>query len=477
VSGSLGLRLYVLYCVVLLAVVLAAGAIFVGARGAEAEVGPAVHVHADGTEHDHGTAETEGANKELRLNVGGALFEALQGVDAPVSEATEPVLDSDASTGGFSSKNVEYIGFLPFEEGSGEPVPGQPQETVSATGANIRGDYMYLTSWKNISIYDISKPLKPKLTAFLPIGFMFENENVATNGKILLFSESLPHDVLHVYDVSDKTKIKEIATVPGAGDHTTTCLMDCKWAYGSDGSITDLRDPKNPRYHPNKNWHELTGLNEDGAHDVDEYKPGFLVTSPISDSFQILDVRNPLDPKVLARGEHPAEEDFLFHSGTWLRAGQDKFVVMQGEQNFQPQCDEAQGPVMTYDKVEGTQRFELMDRYRVENGAYADGAPAINALGCSAHWFEVHPTWKNGGMMALGYYEHGTHFLKVADDGEISRKGYFLPHAGSTSAAYWLNRRIVYAVDYTRGIDILRYNGSGTDGPLTGANNRGAGRG
>ena len=79
--------------------------------------------------------------------------------------------------------------------------------------------------------------------------------------------------------------------------------------------------------------------------------------------------------------------------------------------------------------------------------------------------------------MALGYYEHGTHFLKVAGDGDIRRVGYFLPHAGSTSAAYWLNRRVVYAVDYTRGIDILRYNGAGTDGPLTGANDRGSGRG
>jgi hypothetical protein len=56
-------------------------------------------------------------------------------------------------------------------------------------------------------------------------------------------------------------------------------------------------------------------------------------------------------------------------------------------------------------------------------------------------------------------------------------KGYFLPNAGSTSAAYWINRNIVYAVDDTRGIDILRYNGPGTDGPMTDANRRGTGRG
>lgn len=382
------------------------------------------------------------------------------------------------TTGGFTSKDVEYVGFLPFEKGGGQPIPGQPQEILTSTGANIRGDYLYLTSWKSISIYNISNPLKPKLTAFKPVGFMFENENVATNGRIMLFSEELPGDKLHVYDVSDKTKIREIATLPGAGDHTTTCILGCRWAYGSDGSITDLRDPRRPKL-MKQNWHEITGLNEDGAHDVDEFKNGFLVTSPISDAMQYLDVRDPLRPKVLGRGTHPNPEGFLFHSGTWPRAGADKFLLMQGERNFRPRCDQNQGPFMTYDatRVGATKRFKLVDTYRVENGAYADGAPVINALGCSAHWFEVHPTWKDGGLVSLAYYEHGTHFLRVDRAGQIRRVGYFLPHGGSTSAAYWINRNTVYAVDYTRGIDILRYTGPGTDGPITGANNRSAGRG
>jgi hypothetical protein len=50
-----------------------------------------------------------------------------------------------------------------------------------------------------------------------------------------------------------------------------------------------------------QDWHRLTGLNADGAHDVDEYKPGFL----ISDDFQVLDVRDPSDPKVIGCGKHP----------------------------------------------------------------------------------------------------------------------------------------------------------------------------
>ena len=70
---------------------------------------------------------------------------------------------SNPSTGGFSSKNVEYEGFFfANDEPLGQPVPGNP-EILSATGANIRGDYMYLTSWKNISNYDISDPLNTRL--------------------------------------------------------------------------------------------------------------------------------------------------------------------------------------------------------------------------------------------------------------------------------------------------------------------------
>ena len=117
--------------------------------------------------------------------------------------------------------------------------------------------------------------------------------------------------------------------------HTRTCILDRRWAYGSDGSITDQRNPKNPKL-MDQDWHEITGLNADGAHDMDEYNEGFLATSPIPDDFQVLDVRAPLKPKVLSTGAHPQPKDFLFQSGTWPREGEDKSVIMQGEQYFQP---------------------------------------------------------------------------------------------------------------------------------------------
>jgi hypothetical protein len=66
-----------------------------------------------------------------------------------------------------------------------------------------------------------------------------------------------------------------------------------------------------------KSWHARTGLNDDGPHDVEEFRNGFLITSTISDPFQWLDVRRPLRPKVIARGKNPDPEGFLFHSGHW----------------------------------------------------------------------------------------------------------------------------------------------------------------
>jgi hypothetical protein len=365
---------------------------------------------------------------------------------APLLLAGLAPAHSAPSQGGFASDNVEYVGYVPFEVGT-------------ATGASIIGKFMYVTSWKSFSIYDISDPTAPERLSTTPFGFKFENENVASNGKILIFSEELPQNVLHIWDVEDKSNPVEIATLPGAGGHTQTCILKCKYLYGSEGYIVDIRNPSKPKL-MKENWIQLTGL-QGGAHDVEEFKNGFLITSPISDAFQVLDVRNPLKPKVIARGPHPDPSNWLFHSGKWPNQGKDKFVLMQGEMNANPQCNETTGPFQTWSTKnwKKSKTMQLVDTFRVQNGTYADGSPAVNGLGCSAHWFDEHRTFDDGGLVAVGYYEHGTRFLDVSSKGKIKEKGWFLPHAGSTSAAYWVTDKLVYSVDYTRGIDILKYNG------------------
>lgn len=347
-------------------------------------------------------------------------------------------------TDGFSSSNVEYVRFVPFEVGT-------------ATGAKVIGKYMYVTSWKSLSIYDVSDPENPVLMTVPPVqfGFKFENEDVATNGKIMLFSETIPLPILHVWDVEDKSNPVQIAELMGAGQHTTECILKCKYSYGSGGMITDLRDPANPEMVGM--WGE--GQPANGGHDVNEVAPGLVLTS--SRPIMYLDARkNPLKPKLLAVGDDERITGGV-HSNSWPRKGEDDFVLFSSESNATQTCKGTNGAFMVWDgsNYEKTKTLELLDIYQLKSGTYTDGNPAVNGLGCSSHWFQERPDFHNGGIVAMGSYEHGTRFIKISKKGKISEVGYFIPYGGSTSAAYFLNKKIVYAVDYTRGIDILRFTG------------------
>lgn len=347
------------------------------------------------------------------------------------------------TAGGFASDNVEYISFVPFESGT-------------AIGARVIGKYMYVTSWKSFSVYDVSDPLAPVRLSTTPVGFQFENEDVDTNGKIMLFSETTPMSRLHVWDVEDGSNPVEIATLAGAGEHTTSCLFKCKYGWGSKGTVTDLRDPVNPEVIGN--WAE--GTPAGGAHDVTEVAPGLVLTS--SRPVMLLDARkNPAKPKVLAVGDDEAITGGV-HSNQWPNAGTDDFFLLTSESNFTGRCSGGNGAFMVWDarSYKKTKTFRLLDIQQLENGTYTDGGPPVTASGCSTHWFQEHPDFSNGGLVAVGSYDHGTRFIKVSRKGKIDEVGYFVPYGGQTSAAYWLTDEIVYSVDVTRGIDILRFDSS-----------------
>src|SRR4051812_10261276 len=127
-------------------------------------------------------------------------------------------------------------------------------------GARVIGNYMYVTSSKDLEIFDISTPEDPKMVGSITANIQFENEEVPTNGKLLAISSDLlntgpeclssgPTGVntvvgggcLRLYDVRDPANVKELPSVPGAGDHTSTCVLDCTYFYGSRGSTPDGR--------------------------------------------------------------------------------------------------------------------------------------------------------------------------------------------------------------------------------------------
>ncbi|HEV2756486.1 MAG TPA: hypothetical protein VG318_12015 [Actinomycetota bacterium] len=355
-------------------------------------------------------------------------------------------------THGITSDDVEHVGFLPFEAGT-------------ATGASIVGDYLYVTSWKSFSIYDVSDPLEPVQLSQTPFGFKFENENVSTNGEIMLFSEQVPVDSLHVWDVEDKANPREIAVLQGAGSHTATCILDCKYSYGTydfvgpegastGATLVDLREPAKPK----ELGHWNANLPADKIHDVTEVAPGLVLAASMPLMF--VDARKePLRPKVLAVGTNFDKRE---HSVVWPNDGKDRFVMSSFETNATPRCEAGVGAFTVWDasRWRRDKAFKVLDEWTIENGTWVDGRPGVSGpLGCSPHWFQEHPDFRDGGVVAAGFYDHGTRFLNVSDAGKVSEAGYFLPWRGSTSAAYWITDEIVYSVDYERGIDILKYTG------------------
>ena len=343
--------------------------------------------------------------------------------------------------GPVTAKGVEFLGNF-------------AQHTDSA-GARLVGHYFYITTERDLTIYDVSTPASPKEVGSLSFGpqsardFYFPEEDPDTNGKILITSNE---GAIEVIDVSDKTAPKFLSKLAGTKQHTISCLLDCTWAYGSEGSIIDLRDPKAPKLAGD--WR--TQFPNDSRHDVTEVSPGIVLTS--TQPMFLLDAReDPAHPVQLAR---IANADKRFnHANLWPNGMQDDMVLVGGE-SVGPACSsDASAAFQTYDASDwrNTGTFNLLDEFRLSTGLVADGR-MVDSSYC-VHWFTPNPTYRNGGLVAISWYEQGTRFLKVDRNGIISELGWFLPLGTTASAAYWITDRIVYIADYTRGLDVVRYTG------------------
>ena len=347
----------------------------------------------------------------------------------------------------FASKNVELVASVPLDG--------------SSAGARIVGSRMFVATSNGLTIFDISDPLKPEELGRLSVRLdpaHFSPEDVDTNGKVLIVRGPLPAADLLVIDVSNPRHPRMVTEVPQAGNHTMTCILDCAYAYGSSGVIVDLSPMSSARVVGS--WADEEPTASAAGHDITEIRPGILLSA--SSPMFLLDARkDPEDPKILSMAE--MIEGRYMHGVAWPRSGKDRFVLAGTEKDSPSRCGELKrGELMVLDASRWQRggRLEVTDEYRVTGGTFTDGnAPFDTACG---HWFDTHPRFADGGLVAMAWYEHGTRFLDVSPQGKIEEIGYFLSADGSTSAAYWVADDIVYATDYNaRGIDILRLRSGG----------------
>lgn len=368
-----------------------------------------------------------------------------------------------------ASDNVEYLGSI-------------KQDIGLTTGAKVVGNRLFVTSGKNLSIYDISAPERPRTLGSMRLTVSWENEEVPTNGKVLAIatdyysmtatcvSQGAPAGCVQFFDVRDPTNIKELGAV-GIPNHTAECVLDCAWFYGEAGTIIDARhvlDGKAPRVAGN--WIEALkkqGVESKSCHHIREIRPGVLLTACRPFSVLTVNARDaagasPSHPKLLYTGESNA----FVHSARWPRGGLDKFALIGGESNFTGLCggDNAEFRVYSAEAIirRGSKEFSgpIARIQPAGNGMYVDGKPPVSPIGCSVHWFQEHRSFRNGGLVALSEYEDGVRFLQVTGDGKIVEQGFFHALGGASSSPKWApSGDVVYSIDYGRGIDIIRWKG------------------
>ena len=354
-----------------------------------------------------------------------------------------PVAKAGPVNPGFATANVEWLTNVPLH--------------ADAAGARIVGHYLYASDSRQITIYDISNPELPVPVSETPLPEVpyFAQEDLETNGKILVIGQGRdttnPTDLLWVYDVTNKALPKLLTTFKGASSHTISCVLDCTYLYNSNGQIVDLREPSTP--HLVGDWRKGVKFLANG-HDVTEVRPGIVVTS--SNPVLVLDARkDPATPRVLAKGT--AADGRFIHANLWPNGGTDRWLLVGGETGTGGCSEERSGAIMTWDTKDWarTKTLKMVDEWRAPDTLPTEGGFPTSTY-CT-HWFTPRPGYRNGGLIAEGWYEHGTRFLTISPKGQISEKGWFIPAGTTASAAYWVTKDLVYLIDYNRGLDIVRW--------------------
>jgi len=378
----------------------------------------------------------------------------LAAVAAPVVAAEK----GEAGPGYVKTSNVEHVMTLPLD-------------TDSIGGRVFDGDF-FLRTAKGVSIYDTSNPELPLLKGFVavPATPNQERENIDTNGKLLITGQSID-GILYVVDVANRTTPRIVSVARGAADHTNTCVLDCTFVYGSEGTITDLTDPANPKVLPRR-WFgpgtEAGAERVNGSHDLTEVAPGLLVTA--SNPVLWIDASEPAEPRVVARGDLPDRR--YMHGMEWPRGGQDRFLL-GGSETIDTLCqsETLNGTFVVWDTAGVKQEiadpeylpgletpvFERKGQYTLTKGLPTDmrgQAPASQHCG---HWFDPHPQFEDGGLVAMAWYTYGVRFLEVLADGTVEERGFWQPLPGVSSSVYWVSEDVVWVTDYTaRGLDVLK---------------------
>ena len=343
----------------------------------------------------------------------------------------------------------------------------------SGQGGGLHGDRLMVTGPAQLTVFDAADPRAPELLGVAPLGNATESDDVPGNGRWAAVAEGECLDpavrggCMAVFDVTGAPR--RIASL-GMAANSLACVLDCRylWAAG-DNAIVDMAEPAAPKVAGT--FLEPSDAQDGPCWSVREMRPG-LVMASCDPAYAISTLAEhggtPTDPVAIAQAD---TEDFrstlplggVPHGARWPH-GTDRFLMTTTETPFSGTCGGDQlGAFVLWDArpvLAGARGFRSLAHWRPANGTYVDGRSPYNAVGCSPHFLAEHPSFRDGGLVAVAALENGVRFFEITAAATIEERSFFLGAGGTAALPIWHpDGRTVYVIDYVRGLDVLDYSG------------------
>ncbi len=363
---------------------------------------------------------------------------------------------------------------------------------------------------ESVTVWDVSDPAKPTRAGVMP-NAVFENEAMNCGERrtgddtrrfvlvgIDLYDAAVDKNgightngggnELMLVDVTDPADIHVLSTVPSTtSTHTVACVedTDCRYAYSagdnrsSSFSVFDLRDLEHPvEVDADPATDGVQPFSSPTAGHKWNFDDAGIGTHTGFNGSSMWDVDRPRRPRLLAttgaagRGEAEGYNDFIHHNSfrpnaaafrprTKPSLANGNVLLVTEEDYEQTDCSLAgsfqtwhvkrlngrKGGIVPLDKVE----LSDLGNFPLPRGSF-----------CSAHWFD----YRDGGIVAAGFYGGGMQLLDVRDPRNIRSYGYAHWFASEVWDAMWVpeyaadgsqtgrDTNVVMAVDLVRGLDV-----------------------
>ncbi len=422
--------------------------------------------------------------------VAGALVITSIGLAGPATAQTDLGVNEISH-----SKNVKPVAHIPRQG-----------PLVNATHSDLAfwGDYAVQGSYGGFTIYDVSKPRRPKIISQFSCPGGQGDPTVSEDGKLLFFSvdsarsdDSCDSDPsspaepdawegIRIFDIRDVTEpeyVKSVQTKCGSHTHTLVPGKDTVHlyvsSYGPDETFPNCQPPHDsisvvevPLDHPKAAsvvaepvlFPDGGAPGTAGCHDITVFPQKDLAAGACMGQGILMNISDPVAPKVITTASDP---NFAFwHSATFNNDASRVIFTDELGGGGAPTCNERIGPergadaVFDITGVGNSRKLEFRSYFKIPRHQ-------SDTENCVAHNGSLIPV-KGRDIFVQSWYQGGVSVIDFTDPDNPAEIGYFergpisedeLTGGGSWSA-YWYNG-FVYSSDMTKGLDVLRVKGRG----------------